>query len=65
MPFGLHGVGNSVDMSGWDEAAGNPSSATEEGATTTKTVQTLIHRLQKNVRVARDHAYLPHFPNGE
>jgi hypothetical protein len=60
MPFGLQGVGNSVDMSGWDEAAGNPSASEDEATTTTKTVQTLIHRLQKNVRVARDHAYPPY-----
>lgn len=60
MPFGLQGVGNSVDMSGWDEAAGNPSASEDEATTTTKTVQTLIHRLQKNVRVTRDHAYPPY-----
>ena len=53
MPFGLQHVGTMVDMSGWDEAAGN--STHEES--NVKTVQTLIRRLQKNVRNARDQAY--------
>ena len=56
MPFGLQGLGPSVDVSGWDEAAGNPSSKEEGTGEGRKTVQTLIHRLQKNVRIARDHA---------
>ena len=58
MPVGLQGVGVGVDGSGWDEAAGNVSGR-EEGDGGMKTVQTLVHRLQKNVRVARDQAYWP------
>ena len=54
MPFGLQGIGAIVDMGGWDEAAGNPTPHDESGV---KTVKSLIYRLQKNVRIARDHAY--------
>jgi hypothetical protein len=53
MPFGLRDIGRMVDMGGWDDAAGNPN----QKDSTVKTVKTLIQRLQKNVRTARDHAY--------
>jgi hypothetical protein len=56
MPFGLQDIGALVDMGGWDEAAGNPIQHDESGV---KTVKSLIHRLQKNARNARDHAYFP------
>ena len=52
MPFGLRDIGGMVDMGGWDEAAGNPN----QQDSTVKTVKTLIQRLQKNVRNARDHS---------
>lgn len=55
MPFGLQDVGTMVDMSGWDEAAGNSS----QNQSNVKTVRTLIRRIQKNVRYARDQAYVP------
>jgi hypothetical protein len=54
MPFGLRDIGGMVDMGGWDEASGNLN----ERDSTTKTVKTLIQRLQKNVRIVRDHAYI-------
>jgi hypothetical protein len=57
MPVGLQGVGAGVDGSGWDEAAGNVVGGDEGEGGRMKTVQTLVHRLQKNVRIARDHAY--------
>jgi exportin-5 len=56
MPFGIQDIGAMVDMGGWDEAAGNTSS--DEGSNE-KTIRTLVKRLQKNVRNARDHAYVP------
>ena len=52
MPFGLQGIGALVDESGWDEIAGISPVLDE-----TKTVKTLIRRLLKNVRIARDHSY--------
>lgn len=54
MPSGLQNIGVMLDMSGWDEAAGNPPQRSDSN---TKTVQTLVRRLQKNIRNARDHAY--------
>lgn len=55
MPFGLQDIGATVDMSGWDEAAGYASSSRED--TGPKTIKSFVHRLQKNVSSARDHAY--------
>jgi len=46
-----------VDVGGWDEAAGNTPQRDDEERT--KTIETLVRRLRKNVRIARDHAYLP------
>ena len=57
MPFGLGDIGAMVDMGGWDEAAGNPPPSEQENSNS-KTVRTLVRRLQKNVRNARDHAYV-------
>ena len=57
MPFGLAGIGGVVDVGGWDEAAGNTPQRDDEERT--KTIETLVRRLRKNVRIARDHAYLP------
>jgi len=54
MPFGLRDIGGMVDMGGWDDAAGNPS----QRDSNVKTIKNLIQRLQKNVRTARDHAYI-------
>jgi len=54
MPFGLQDIGATVDMSGWDEAAGYASSQDNTGP---KTIKSFVHRLQKNVSSARDHAY--------
>jgi len=54
MPFGLQDVGAMVDMSGWDEAAGYPAQHDDTGV---KTIKSLVHRIQKNVNTARDHAY--------
>jgi hypothetical protein len=53
MPSGLRDIGLMVDMGGWDDAAGNPPVEFPS-----KTVRTLIRRLQKNVRIAREHAYV-------
>jgi hypothetical protein len=55
MPFGLQEIGATVDMSGWDEAAGYASPPEDTGL---KTIKSLVHRLQKNVSSARDHAYV-------
>lgn len=56
MPFGLQDIGAMVDRGGWDDAVGNPPNQQENN---TKTVKNLVQRLQKNVRNARDHAYIP------
>ena len=54
MPFGLRDIGPTVDVGGWDEAAGNSA---RQNRPPVKTVQSLIYRLQKNVRTTRDNAY--------
>jgi hypothetical protein len=56
MPYGLQGIGPTVDTSGWDEAAGN---VTLEHSSNIKTVQSLLRRLQKNIRRARYTVYYP------
>lgn len=56
MPSGLQNIGVTVDISGWDEVAENVTSPDDADV---KTVQHLVRRLQKNVRVARDYSYLP------
>jgi len=58
MPFGLGDIGPGVDMSGWDEAAGNLALELVR-EDTPKTVRSLIRRIQKNVKNARDQAYQP------
>jgi len=62
MPFGLGDIGLGVDMSGWDEAAGNLSLELVRDDTP-KTVRSLIRRIQKNVKNARDQAYQPLGPH--
>src|SRR5205814_46421 len=44
MPFGLQDIGATVDMSGWDEAAGYASSEDNTGP---KTIKSFMHRLQR------------------
>ena len=51
MPYGLQDIGPTVDMSGWAEVAGNV--AHDDSESDVKTVQSLISRLQKNVRRVR------------
>jgi hypothetical protein len=58
MAFGLGDVGAGVDMGGWDEAAGNVG--LESGREGPKTIKSLVRRIQKNVRNARDQGYQAH-----
>lgn len=58
MPFGLNNIAEKLDMGGWDEAAGIPS---ERDDSAPKTIQSLVYRLQKNVRSARDYSYVLKF----
>jgi len=50
----LNNIGDNLDMGGWDEAAGIPSDRDDSAP---KTIQSLVYRLQKNVRSARDYSY--------